>query len=282
MKRVLTTSALFLTVGLTLAACGGSSDEQTSAGSGAEGQQAGQPQTGQGQMRLPGGSGKVTDVSGSTAQVQGQDSQVAVSWSGDTKFTQQVAGKTSDVVVGSCVMVTSADTSSTDTTKVAAATVRITEAVDGSCSAMGGGGAPGGGQPPSDGEAPSGERPTDMPTDMPTDGPGGEGGPGGGQRGGFAVGEVTAVSGSGFTVSSQRPGSGGDAATSVTVTTSADTTYTTTESASASDVKVGVCVTSRGKADDTGAIAATTIAVSVAVDGECSTGFGGGRPGVSS
>ena len=71
-------------------------------------------------------------------------------------------------------------------------------------------------------------------------------------------------------------------AKTVTVTTSGDTAYTTTADASASDLKVGVCVTSRGEADDTGAITATTVAVSAAVDGECSTGFGGGRPAAQS
>ncbi|MFI5429031.1 hypothetical protein [Aeromicrobium sp. UC242_57] len=217
-------------------------------------------------------------MSGSTAQVQGQSSQVAVTWTDGTTFTRQVDGEAKDVKVGSCVMVSSADQTSTDTSKVTAATVRVTEAVDGSCTSGMGGGPGGGGQPPSGGEAPSGERPTDLPTDMPTDAPGGAEG-GRGQRGGFAVGEVTAVSDTGFTVSSELPGGTEDAATAITVVTSSATTYTTTESAAASDVKVGVCVTSRGEADDTGAITATTIAVSAAVDGECATGFGGGRPG---
>ena len=87
---------------------------------------------------------------------------------------------------------------------------------------------------------------------------------------------MTAISDAGFTVASQRQGAD-DAATTVTVTTSADTTYTTTASATATDVKVGVCVTSRGETDDTGALTATSIAVSDPVDGECAVG--GGRAG---
>ena len=96
--------------------------------------------------------------------------------------------------------------------------------------------------------------------------------------GGFggAIGEVTKVTSAGFTVASQQPGSDDTKATSVTVTTGADTTYTTTAKASSSDVKAGVCVTSMGDADDTGAISAKTIAVSQPVDDAC--GFAGMRP----
>jgi hypothetical protein len=175
------------------------------------------------------------------------------------------------VTVGSCVMVTS-DQKSADAasaTKVTAASVRVTKATDGKCEV---GGPGGGGQP--GGTRPS-DMPTDMPTDMPSDMP--SGAPRG-QRGGFAVGEVTAVSGSGFTVASSLPGTDGSSTTKVAVTTSDVTTYTTTTTGSASDIKVGVCLTSRGKADDTGAITATTIAISQPVDSECGFGgFGGGR-----
>lgn len=271
MNRILATSALCLTIGLVAAGCGGST--QASSPTETSGQAQGQAQAA---GRSPGGSGEVTDVSGSTAQVKGQDAQVAVTWTGSTTFTQQVAATAADVAVGSCVMVTSAGTGSRSTDTVAAATVRITEATDGTCATPGGGRAGGGGAPPAGaegGQAPSGERPTDRPSGAP-------GGQGGGQaRGGFAVGKVTAVTGAGFTVSSQQLGAGsGATATTVTVTISAGTTYTTTAVASASDVKVGVCVTSRGDADDTGAITATSIAVTQPVDGACTTGFGGGRP----
>lgn len=272
MKRIITTSVLCLTIGFVAAACGGSDDTASTAKTEAAGQQ----QAGAG--RSPGGSGEVVDVSGSTAQVKGSDSQVAVTWTDSTTFTKQVAGSASDIAVGSCVMVTPADATSTSTDTVAAGSVRITEATDGECSmggGMGGGTPPGGGgTPPGDGErgdAPSGERPTDMPSGAP-------GGQGGGGRGGFAVGEVTAVTDAGFTVSAQQPGADAKA-TTVEVTTSDATTYTMSAKASADDVVVGVCVTSRGKADDTGAITATTISVAEQVDGACSTGgFGGGRP----
>ncbi len=259
MKRIISTSVLCLAIGLVASGCGGSDGD--AAASGNQSQSQGQAPGG---GRAPGGSGEVTEVSGSTAQVKGQDAQVAVSWTDSTTFTQQVSASAADVAVGSCVMVTSSADGAESTDTVAATTVQITEKTDGSCSVMGGRGGAGGG------------RPTDMPTDMPTDGAGGRGGPGGG----FAVGEVTAVSDTGFTVSSQMPGADGSTAspTTVTVTTSGDTTYTTTADASAKDVTVGVCVTSRGEADDTGAITAENIAITQPVDGACAMGFGGGRP----
>jgi hypothetical protein len=264
MKHVLATSILCVTVGFVAAGCGSS----TSDGSAPASEQTAQAAGG---GRTPGGSGKVTEVSGSTAQVQGNDAQVAVSWTGSTTFTTQVGADASAVTVGSCVMVTSDQSGdATSTTKIAAASVRVTKKTDDSCTT---GGQSGG--RPANGEAPDGTRPTDMPTDMPSGAP--SGAPGG-QRGGFAVGEVTAVSGSGFTVASTMPGADDSSTTKIAVTTSDATTYTTTKTGSAGDVKVGVCLTSRGKADDTGAITATTIAVSQPVDGECGFGgFGAGR-----
>ena len=64
MRRILASSILCLTIGLVAAGCGGS-DQSASTTCGGTGR-------GGGRRRVPGGSGKVTDVSGSTAQVQGQ------------------------------------------------------------------------------------------------------------------------------------------------------------------------------------------------------------------
>ncbi|WP_332644633.1 hypothetical protein [Aeromicrobium sp.] len=257
MKHALATSILCVTVGLIAAGCGGSDPAPAATDNEQPTQAAG--------GRTPGGSGKVIEVSGSTAQVQGNGSQVAVSWTDSTTFTAQVSADASAVTVGSCVMVTSEQSGdSTSTTEVAAASVSVTKKTDGACLP----GGPGGGRPT--------DLPSDMPTDMPTDMPGGP-------RGGFAVGEVTAVSGSGFTVESMGLGSENESTTEVTVTTSDATTYSTTKTGAASDVKVGVCMTSRGEADDTGAITATTIALSQPVDDECGGfgGFGGPRAGQS-
>lgn len=215
--------------------------------------------------RMPGANGKVAAVDGSTAQVQSrQDGQVAVTWNGSTTFTRQVDATSSDVEVGSCVLVIPADLPTTDDAdppteapaEVAAGSVLITPKVDGSCDAATAG--PGGPAGPPDGAEP--------PTGAPP-GVGGDGVPLQ-MRGAFgAMGEVTAVSATGFTVASTRPGA--DATTSVAVTVDGDTSYTTTTSASASDVEVGVCVQASGTSDDTGALTATRIAVSPPQDGEC-------------
>ncbi|MCW2752425.1 MAG: hypothetical protein JWR83_3535 [Aeromicrobium sp.] len=264
-RRILSSTALVVTIGLGLAACGGSSPAATG---GAEG---GQPTAAQGAGggRTPGGSGEVTDVSGSTAQVQSQTAQVAVTWTGSTTFTQQVSVKAAAVTVGSCAVVTSSATGTTTTDPVQASTVRITPATNGSCTAGFGGG---GGRPQGQGGTP--------PTGRPSGAPGGAGGRGG--FGGGTFGKVTAVSSTGFTVESQgRPTSSGTTGTttSVSVVTSASTKYTSTEKASSSAVKVGRCVTSQGQADSTGAITATSIAVTDPVNGQCGFGgFGGGQP----
>jgi hypothetical protein len=103
------------------------------------------------------------------------------------------------------------------------------------------------------------------------------GGPGG--FGGFVSGEVTAVSAAGFTVDAVAPGS--EDATSRKVSVADDTTFTTTATASATDVKVGVCVTTRGDTDGTGAVAATSMQISEAVDGACTMAGGMRRMGAN-
>jgi hypothetical protein len=173
----------------------GGSPSNPSGGTGAQGD--GPGGTGQGRADGPGGSGKVAAVSGSTAQVQNQGVQVAVTWTARTTFTQEVATKASALDVGDCVMVMPARSSasggagSTDG-PVAAGTVRIVAPVAGSCSPVvrGAGG-------PRDGTAPT--PPKGAATRAPGDG----------QKAGDprrvmsgAFGKVTAVTGSGFTVAS--------------------------------------------------------------------------------
>jgi hypothetical protein len=270
-RRLFATTVLVAGLGLGLAACGGSSPASRASPKG------GQTTVTPGAGGLPGqaGSGKVTDVSGSTAQVQSDTAQVAVSWTGSTTFTQQVSVTASAVKVGSCVMVTSSTTGTKSTSStVQASTVRVIPAANGSNNGSCSLGRPGGAGRPLGGTPPTG-RPSGAPS----------GAPGRGVPGGFggAFGKVTNVSSTGFTVASaSRPTSGGtsDATKAVTVVTSAKTTYSSTEKATSSAVKVGRCVTSQGKADDTGAITATSIAVTDPVDGECGFGgFGGRSPG---
>lgn len=247
MKRMLSLTATALALTLSLAGCG-TDDEPVESAAAAQSA----PDEAGGPGGRP-GSGKVAAVDGSTAQVQGAGGQTAVSWTGSTTFTQEVAGGFDDVTKGACVLVAGEG----DEDAVTATSVRITPAVDGECAGPGG----------------RGERPGDLPTDRPSDAP--SGAPRGeGPAGGMTVGTVTAVTGDGFTVES----SGVDDGASVTVSVTEDTTFTATQEADASAVEVGVCVQAQGEPDSAGAVSATSIAISAATDGECSNGFGG-RPG---
>src|ERR1035437_5607637 len=233
---------------------------------------------------FPGATGLLAQIDGKTLQVQGASAQTAVTYSASTTFTNTVAAKLSDVVVGVCVQARSAQPVSgaggappaaapRTTGPIVAATVQISPAVNGTCSAQGGLRV-GGARPPGGGGQPTG--PAGMPSSGRTRGQGA----GGSGFGGFgAFGKVTAVSGAGFTVDSSRPQNGTAVPTTETVQTPAGTKYTRTGAANAQALVVGVCVTALGKADDTGSIAATSIALQPAENGSCSSGFGGGFGG---
>ena len=277
MKKPIHVLAACLALGLSVSACGSSPTGHAPA---ATHQSGGQPDgaTGGGGPGGPGGSGKVAAVTGSTAQVQGDGAQVAVSWTAKTTFTQQVSAKSSDLKLGDCAMAMPAMDSTLDssdsTSEVVAATVRISTPVDGSCT--------NGMRGPGDGPQRDQNTPPEGAPKVDEQG-GAKGGPAAGEgpvrRGGFgAVGKVTAVDGTGFTVESLRPDS--SKTSTVTVTTSADTAWTRSVKASAKDVKVGRCVATVGRPDATGAITATSIAVSQPANGECVARFGSGpRPG---
>lgn len=297
-------SALLLAA--SLAACSSSSSSTDTAAPAAGSTQAagggngsgGNGSGGNGQGRVPGANGLVAAVNGSTMQVQGASDQTAVTWTSSTTFAQYVKASLSDVSVGSCVVVTAPASTGTatggqeaaGTTAVTAGTVRVRTATDGECAGGFGGGAGGrGGQPPSGGGTAS--------TGGTGQGNAGQGGFGSFARG--AVGKVTAVKDGVITVSETRRGAGGGAgatgsasspgssssagsvmqATTVTVTTTATTTYEKEATATSADVKVGACASAQGKTDDTGALAATSVTLSPAVGGKCTTGFGGGRQG---
>ncbi|WP_406022925.1 hypothetical protein OH802_24400 [Nocardioides sp. NBC_00850] len=262
------------TVGLiVLSGCSADGDAATDQQGQGYGQGQGQRQ-GQGMGGgMPGASGEIAAIEGSTLQVQSSDAQTAVTYTDKTTISQQVSAALADVTVGSCVTVTTADGAESSETVVTAGTVRITDKADGSCA-----GGFGGGQRP---EGMPSDMPSDMPTDLPSDMPEGmpSGGPGGMGGGMGTSGEVTAVSDSGFTVAATSRDS--EETTSVSVSVGSETTYTTTRTATKSALVVGTCVTATGEADETGAVTAERISVSDPVDGECSTGFGGrsGMPG---
>ena len=280
--RTLPYAGFAVVTALALAACGPSS------GSGDAGAPAGASTSaptgtaggGAGGQRPPGVNGLIAAVTGSTMQVQTRTDQTAVTWNDSTTFTTTASATLADVTVGACVTVlepassgsaTTSGSGSGPATSVTAASVDVRPAVNGQCTGFG--------------ATPPGGAPTGSPTT------GAAGGRGSGEVGRRALaGQVTAVSGDTITVQETLRPRGTDTATAtpttatVTVTTNASTTYTAQESAAASAVTVGECATALGKADDTGAVTATSISVRPATNGNCTTGFGGpggGRGGAT-
>ena len=198
------------------------------------------------------------------------------------------------MTVGSCVTVLEPATTGTATgsagsapaTQVTAASVEVRPATNGECAA--GFGGAGGGAPGGPGARRHSGRGADRrSTGTATNGTGGRGGADFGRR--AVAGLVTAVSGDTITVQETTRARGNGTAsstataspttTTVAVTTTSSTTYTAQKAGAATDVAVGVCASALGKADDTGAVAATSIMLRPATNGACTTGFGGGPGG---
>ncbi|MEO7059160.1 MAG: hypothetical protein ABI083_05550 [Lapillicoccus sp.] len=296
------TALISVTAALTLAACGGGATATGSASSATSAStQNGQNRAGAGQLggRIPGTSGLIADVQGTTMQVQGATQQTAVTFTGATSVTKTVAGTAASLVIGDCVVVrddaagkagsgpsaspTTSSPAVTAVTTVTAVAITITQPVKGTCTAAAGfAGGFGGGQGAGQG---GGGQSAGGPAGTPTGGTGGTGGKAGRGFGGGTgvVGIVTAVTGgatNGGTVTVRRDqrtrGTATTSATTppvdVTVTTTGTTTYTVVQKGTSADIKVGECVTALGKADDTGAVAATALALRPAVDGTCAQG----------
>ena len=282
------------------AACGGGTAATGTAGASpsATSSAGGGDGTVSGARAFPGATGLLAQIDGTTLQVQSTDAQTAVTYTTATTFTDTVAARLSDVVVGVCVQARSArptraaGTSPTaapraTTGPIMAASIEISAAVNGQCSALGGLGIPGTRPQGGTGDAtpPSG---TPNPTRTRGPGAGGNGFGGNGFGGPGAFGKVTAVNGASFTLESSRPQEGSATATATTavptiatVQTSAATTYTQTRAASAKALAVGLCVTAVGKSSDTGSIAATSIMLRPTENGSCSSQFDRRGPGGS-
>ena len=237
--RTLRVAVAAMTVLLATCACGGKPEEAAATD---------QPVTTEAEPRdFPGATGEIAAMEGRTLQVQSpMTGQVAVTWTDATMFTAQVDASAADLTVGSCVMVQGEGEDI-----VAATSVRITPARNGSCEPTGGG--PRlqvqGGEP--------------MPAPP-------SGAPGRVMTGG-AFGRVSTVSDTGFTVETTMPGE--ESPSTRQVTTSAETTWTTTKDTDSSALAVGRCVMAQGDRDDTGAVTAQTIAVSDKIDGSCLGGM---------
>jgi len=287
-RRVLPGTAAAALGVLLLAGCGGGAAQPSSAASASAATGSARP-SGAGGRGLPGVSGLVAQIDGHTLQVQDTSTQTAVTWSAGTRFTDTVAASLKDIRSGVCVTIrpprgatSTGSPTSTPAASVTAASVMISAAVNGTCElgpragGFRGRGNGTSGTPGANGQAPG---PTGQASGGPTTGRNGDrGGFAGGFGGSFgAFGTVTSVNGSGFTVTeAARPdGSGGTAsARVVTVTVSSSTTFTRTATATAAALAVGRCVTAIGKADDTGAVAATSISIRPAVNGSCAFGRG--------
>lgn len=280
LRRVSLVVATALAGALTLSACGGSSknasanasDPPTASASGAGAGAGSGP--GFGRDRGPAASGIVAAISGSTAQVQNpQSGQVAVTWTASTSFTQQTTTSLASVKPGDCVSAVGPQGTTPTATSFTATSLTVSSPVNGSCT--GGFRGPGNGQRPS-GFPTNGQRPSGFPTgSRPSGFPSGARG----NFGALAVGTVTSVSGSSVVIAARQFGS--DSTTNKTISVGSSTKITTTTAAKASAVKVGKCLTAQGKADSSGAVTATNVHLSDAVNGQCGgfTHFGGGGIG---
>lgn len=273
-------------IAVTLAGCSSGEDQSSDSSDEMTQSSTGQEMPDSDRTEIPGVNGEIVLVKDSTAQVQDSDSQNAVSWTDQTTFKVEVDGTLADVVVGSCVVAISNDTteeSSSSNQAIEATSVSITEATDDGCESMGGGGMPGsnGG---SDQERPSGDAsgsPSDMPSNMPSDGsempemPDGaqSGQMGMGGFGGMVSGEVTSVEGTTIVVSTN------DEESSFIVTD--ETTYSLTVAGSADEVVVGQCMSATGENDSSGTLSAEEITISTPTDEGCTSfqGMTGGMGG---
>jgi len=269
-RRAVFVAAASVAAALVLSACGGSSGANpppSSAASSSSSAGAGQGAPSGG----PAAAGKVAAISGTTMQVQNeQTGQVAVSWSASTKFRHQVAVTIADVKAGDCVAAVAPSGTDTSATSFTATTLTISPAVNGSCTGgaagPGGSGGPGGGRftgaPPSG--FPSGKLPSGLPSGV-------QGRP----VAAVAAGKVTSVSGSTLVVAARQFGSGDTSTTNKTVTVDGKTKITAEAATTSKSLKVGKCVTAQGKADSAGTVAATTVRITDPVKGECGIFFGG-------
>ncbi len=205
--------------------------------------------------------GLIAAISGTTLQVQGANAQTAVTYSDSTTFTQQVTGAATDLKPGACVSVRGTTTS--DTT--AATAITVSDAVNGQCQGFGGLGGGGASRAPQGG-VPSGAPRGGVPS-------GGASGAPGGNRGGFVVGTVASVADGTLTVTvtQQQGGATASASPSSATVTIGSAAITKTVKATAAAAKVGMCASVPDKPDTTGAVAATSIRLSDAVNGACTS-----------
>ncbi len=281
--RILTLGA-GLILAASLAACGGSSSHAntatspTTAGNTTSGNGTGSNNSnGNGGGTFPGASGSVAAITGSSMEVQNQQTgQVTVSWTSSTTFSKTVTLSAANVAAGDCVTVTG----STSTGTLVANNVTVSKSTSsGSCTGNFGAGRPGGGSGFPGGTRPNGGSRPSIPSGS---------APRGASGFSFASGKVTSItpssmviygiSSSGFGGSRSTQGSTPPTSipsTNVKIELQSSTTYSETQSTAASSLAVGDCVSAVGSTDSTGAVSARTVRITSTGGQTCSSGFGG-------
>jgi hypothetical protein len=200
-----------------------------------------------------GTSGQLVQMNGTTLTLSTTNGDVQVTYTSSTPITQASTGVTADIVAGTCVTVVGTKDSAG---AVTAATVRLTQAVNGACARGNGVGAGGGGFP----GRPNGSSPA---VGAPTPNP----------NAAIVSGLVTTVNGTAVTVQ-QTSG------TSTTVTVPTTIAVNESQAATASDLVVDDCLLARGAKNTAGVVAATALTIEPATsNGTCTVvgrgGFGG-------
>lgn len=215
-------------------------------------------------QRLPGVTGRLAAIQGTTLQIQSTSGQTAVVYTTKTDITQTVEASRAGLAVGQCVSVRAATAggASSSGTPVTAGRVVISAPVNGSCTRGFG----------SRGRSRGARRTGALASPRPSKGTR-SGGSGLG-----AVGKVTAITGTSFTVASAGFGRRGATTTaspaSVVVATNAATTFARQRKATPTALKTGLCVTARGPEDSSGTMTAKSLELRPAVNGTCSSGQG--------
>ncbi|WP_197504743.1 DUF5666 domain-containing protein [Mycobacterium sp. 852002-51163_SCH5372311] len=191
-------------------------------------------------------SGMIASVSGNSAQVTQKSGNATVNFTGSTKVTEVSTAALTDVTPGSCVSIRSAH-GSHGGKPITAATVRVSQAVDGKC--------PTGKEsaPDSTTTAPSSPSPTPSPSTPSGKKP-------------DVAGSVASVSGNTINVTS-TDANGNPSQTAVAVDDK--TKYTKRAPADTQAITQGKCMTAKGTKDSGGALQATTINLRPANNGKC-------------
>jgi hypothetical protein len=236
---------------LSIAACGSSnksSPTSTSTSTSTVTSTTTSPAPANGEARV---SGLIASVAGNSIQVTKEDNgTAAVNFTSTTKVTEVTPATLTDVTTGSCVSVRPTKEESQGGQQATAASVRVSQAVNGTC------------PPPKEAVPGSGPGSTSpAPSGSPTTAP---------AKGQPVRGAVASVVGNTITVTSSDA-SGNTKQTTVTVDDK--TKYTKQASADSDAITAGKCLSARGTMDNGGTLQATTINLRPANDGKC-----GGKP----